>query len=462
MLLDRTRAGATRRLVLALAVAALLAFVVIPWWSGPHAVRVFTTSSSPRVAVYEPTPYHGEVFGALLAALQAAGVNATFYAHRPDWDFAAVLADIHPAPPLAPEALAAAIGRNEYDVVVLNTCDPKFQNRNHGVIAALEGSTARVVCQIHEGDFFGAAPEDSAQLAPWLGRLDLLTLGAHTAKAVRRTLERFAQHTRSGAWERVPVHHWAPVFDLPEAVVPAKVATGRFDKAAIIGRVWQTQRDYEGVMRELEQAILENPGAWGYTVQGSPPRLVAADQPFTLHLIGMEGHHELTYPPLLVDEDSPVVHVHAGVSNVEYYRLIRGMVCRLSAAAADAQDIVLPAFNTEQYYDYKSSASVPAAIMCETPLLATRRMLESYTYLQSPAYIPSPVGTSAVRALEQLRAGEAPWAAEFGAVPPPAVPPADAFLGASRWPWAAGTSYARYTAALRARNAEIFGDIMRA
>lgn len=147
--------------------------------------------------------------------------------------------------------------------------DPKFQNRGDGVLNALDNSTARIICQVHEGDFFGIQKNDPEIYAPWAesDRLDVLTLGSHTGQEVRKTIYRWAEETRSTAWERVEVLDWAPVFDPPASHVPRKVVTGRYDKAAIIGRIQQSSRDYEGVMRELEQAIL---GAWRFAVDPVP------------------------------------------------------------------------------------------------------------------------------------------------------------------------------------------------
>ncbi|WOO78695.1 uncharacterized protein LOC62_02G002234 [Vanrija pseudolonga] len=427
MLFDpRTRnGGAARRLAPAFMLAFVLAFIVFPWFGGDRTRKILvgSPSSSLRVAVYEPTPYHG--------------------AYRPNWEFGDILADIHPQAPLNPELLGKAIQNNEYDVVFINSCDPKFQNRGHGVLDALNNST------VHEGDFFGIQKMDPEIYAPWAesDRLDVLTLGSHTGQEVRRTIGRWAEETRSTAWERVPVLDWAPVFDPPLSRVPRKVVTGRFDKAAIIGRIQQSSRDYEGVMRELEQAILADPPAWGYKVEGIPQRIIPIeDSPFTLHFIGL-NEHKVEFPPLLVAEENPVVVVHPKVTNVEYYSLIRSM------------DIVLPAFNTDAYYKVRSSASIPAAIMCETPLLASRRLLESYTYLHSPSYIANPLSTTTVRAIEQLRAGQQPWQAAYGAAPAPTVPAAKAFLSPSRW-WNTGDTFARYKAALRARNVEIFEGML--
>lgn len=74
MLFDpRTRnGGAVRRLAPAFMLAFVLAFIIFPWFGAPHTRKLLagaSASSSLRVAVYEPTPYHGGESVAVVAKL---------------------------------------------------------------------------------------------------------------------------------------------------------------------------------------------------------------------------------------------------------------------------------------------------------------------------------------------------------------------------------------------------------
>lgn len=262
------------------------------------------------------------------------------------------------------------------------------------------------------------------------------------------------------------------VFEVP-ATVPKKTHRKQVTKAGIVGRIDLDHRDYSRILQELEQSIMRelnyrlpwvsahspvNPQLWGYEVihhreagaTSSTLRLSKVDDDaFTLHLIGFASDRQPIYPALLLDEDSPVVHIHEGASTAEFYTLVRDL------------DVLLPAFIDDLYVQARSSASIPTAVIAETPLLANAPLLEAYTYLNPINYILSPLAWSAVASLATLRRGGDPWVEEFGAVPPPAPPPLQPhwWTRRSEQPEHFSTSE-EYRRALRSVNAEVWRRIL--
>jgi hypothetical protein len=112
-----------------------------------------------------------------------------------------------------------------------------------------------------------------------------------------------------------------------------------------------------------------DPGLWGYRFDGTDESnaSLSAFSPirndaFQLHLIGkIELDSPLTIPPLL-QGDRPIVVVHADTDYLDFYNSISRVVGGFSILA-DEQDIILPAFKGELYYDRRASASIPAAII---------------------------------------------------------------------------------------------------
>ncbi|EJT50361.1 hypothetical protein A1Q1_00382 [Trichosporon asahii var. asahii CBS 2479] len=277
-----------------------------------------------------------------------------------------------------PETFAPLISSYLESFSQLTPGDDKFWHNHDSIWAALGNSTARVLCTLHEGEYFGR-DEVKAHLLPVRDRVSMLALGAHTAHLLRRQLQRWAKD--EWEWEGVQVYDYAPVFTLPLSV----------------RRKEPGNRDYEGLLSDLERSIMANPEDWGYVL--SDGKLAPQDDAFTLHLVGMK-EQDLQFPSALVD--SGALKLHEGVDTLEYYRLIGQM------------DIIVPAFRNERYVTERASASIPAAVMAQTPLLATVPIVEAYTYLDPSAYLLRPMGMRPAEALRHLRLGQDPWVAAFG------------------------------------------------
>jgi hypothetical protein len=116
------------------------------------------------------------------------------------------------------------------------------------------------------------------------------------------------------------------------------------------------------------------------------------------------------------------VVVHADTDYLDFYNSISRVVGGFSILA-DEQDIILPAFKGELYYDRRASASIPAAIIArvrrldlqtgipipswrQTPILATDKLQAAYPYLKHPAFVPHATDSSEIQVLERMRRRE--------------------------------------------------------
>lgn len=76
----------------------------------------------------------------------------------------------------------------------------------------MANSTARVLCTLHEGEYFGN-DHAKAHLLPIRDRVSMLGLGAHTAHLMRHELQKWAKD--EWEWEGVQVYDYAPVSHVP-------------------------------------------------------------------------------------------------------------------------------------------------------------------------------------------------------------------------------------------------------
>jgi hypothetical protein len=65
----------------------------------------------------------------------------------------------------------------------------------------------------------------------------------------------------------------------------------------------------------------------------------------------------------------------------------------------------------DEYIKYRATAAFPAGVISRVPSLVTPSLLKSYNYLEPPAIILQPEGTSEVEVLAAMRRGEDPWTA---------------------------------------------------
>ena len=194
---------------------------------------------------------------------------------------------------------------------------------------------------MHHVDGFKAVEERVRRWAR-AGRLRFMTLSTHTTKALR-------EETRKcdpTLYDKVPIDTFPPVFPAPLSLNPPPS-----DRIAIAiqGNFEDTRRDYLQTLLDFERMIDELPAP------------IVSRLQFIL-----AGHGKQVGVPAKV---LPYVSVNFSLDYIPYYNLLHEAFA------------LIPSFADEGYYSSKASSSIPASFIANTPILGSRRLLESYGYL---------------------------------------------------------------------------------
>jgi hypothetical protein len=226
------------------------------------------------------------------------------------------------------------------DLLILTTCEIALRAAPNRLATLLAQGQTKLICVAHHADHW-AEEERKSDIRPWIdaGMIEFWTLSPHTATFLDKTI---------AAWDNPPspqIRVFVPIF-------PVKVSASTAVEAAE-GLSFAMQGDYDPHRRDYAH-IFQRLGSF----------LAATDTNISMHLLG-QG----TRPPV---PENVVAHVFfdQGLSYTDFYAL-------LSSVSA-----VLPGFASDEYLDRKASSSVPAALIAGTPLVADRRLLDAYSYVE--------------------------------------------------------------------------------
>lgn len=215
----------------------------------------------------------------------------------------------------------------------------------------LQNAKTHIFCTVHHSDnwkdwFFGLFEK---KLGDWVkaGRVDFLTLSPHVAKTLPDSLLN---------WKEVkwlehfpPIRTFPPVFTFnhPE---PDPLQTDHIE-FALQGNYQEDRRNFTRVFEELERAKQQLESA------GTSTKV-------KLHLVG-SGPTK----PVVPGQVKEMVQFDENLNYTDFYTTLGGMTA------------ILPAFADEGYFTHKASSSVPASLIAGSPLVATRKLLDAYSYL---------------------------------------------------------------------------------
>jgi hypothetical protein len=315
-----------------------------------------------RVAVLESTGWHDEVVAALVYAIgqQPSTTALTLYlkARRYGIDqlYAAFApqASIFPARRMRDFLDLPGGSLPAPDVVVLATGERDFANHADIIHHLFTSSPhTRLLCVVHHAAQWeaGRMPEKLLPfILPWVeaGRITFLTLAPHVAEhlsTVAIPTWRGQVSTPARTSLRVRVETWVPVFAVAQAGLAAqRTSVGVEETAfAIQGNFDPGRRNYDGVLSRLR---------WDGQAAG-----------LTLHLLG--SGKGVKVPQGLEGR----VVVDSGLAYLPYYAIIARSVA------------LVPSFATDDYYVERASSTVAASLIAGCPLVASRRLLATYTYL---------------------------------------------------------------------------------
>lgn len=316
-----------------------------------------------RVAITEVTGTHDEVSAALINTFGAQpNVKLELYQHAQRYGIKSILDKFELSYPLADFApfqqLMAHEDVPEPHILVSTTCELDSIQLKEQFDTLLARGNTYLFCVVHHADRWNGT-EQQRNIMPWVkkGMVDMVSLSEHTAKFLEKEA---IPYWNVPAGVNVTIRTIVPVFP-----VESNNARGANEDLsfALQGDYDPLRRDYNRIFEHLESFL----AAKKERTPETSPNVKSSEPNITLHLI---GHNTAGWRPPVPEPLQANVVFDDSVDYPVFY----GILSRTFA--------LLPAFASDTYYDRKASSSVPASLISGTPLIATRRMLETYNYLR--------------------------------------------------------------------------------
>lgn len=258
-----------------------------------------------------------------------------------------------------------ALNLVEPDIIVSVTCEYDVQQLIKRLDVLFERKKTYFFCTAHyasEWDYQHEWMEPA--LTKWIeaGLLTIVTLSSHVQEAFHKPgwglsqWESFGRKDESSnatntATPWPPIDVFVPVFP-PTDVLSSGQEDTKEVSFAIPGGVTDS-RDYSRVMNYLADLQESN----------------STSDSVSLHIIG-SGGWEASVHDSVPDSIQNNIFFDSNLDYIDYY------------AYLSTKSALIPAFSKEGYFTKISSSSIPASVIGGVPLIATREMLKSYSYLQ--------------------------------------------------------------------------------
>ncbi|KAI4794292.1 hypothetical protein E4T44_12528 [Aureobasidium sp. EXF-8845] len=308
-----------------------------------------------QVAILETVRAHDEVDAALVHSIASQpNVNLTFYQQDARYGSEKIVNafGLNYTGPLNPDHF---MGTDKHttipDFLVLTTSELALRGAPKRLEALLAQGKTRLICIVHHADHW-AEEQRKADIRPWVdaNMVEFWTLSPHTATFLSNTIAAWDSNADE-PWDNPP----APPIRVFVPVFPVAAPNATATEKATQDLSFAMQGDYDPHRRDYKH-IFERLG--NFLAAGEGERNVS------MHLLG-QGQR-----PSVPENVASHVFFDQGLSYVDFY----GLLSKVSA--------VLPGFASPEYLDRKASSSVPAALIAGTPLVADRRLLAAYTYVE--------------------------------------------------------------------------------
>ena len=313
-----------------------------------------------KVAITETGGSHDEVVAALIHSFGSqpdVKLSTFFLLQR--YGITDVVAGFSLASPIPknnnPDRFLAS--ENEVpDIIVAATCELDALKYEKKLKPLLENPRSFLFCVVHHADRWNK-PELERALTPWVeaNKVRFLALSSHTAQYL-------ATHGLS-KWnvsDLVPEPDvFVPVFPVP---LPSDSQEDSEDPSDEQELTFALQGDYDSGRRNYA-SIFKHLGEFLNSTSDGSDEQAATNQNITLHLLG-HGNR-----PAVPKELAGHIIFDENTNYKDFYSILSRTFT------------LLPAFATKEYLDRKASSSVPAALIGGTPLVATKEIVEAYSYL---------------------------------------------------------------------------------
>jgi hypothetical protein len=321
-----------------------------------------------RVVVFESTGFHDEVVAALVYAIaQQPATALTLYLKARRYGVDQLYSAFAPHASIFPAShirdLLYSPNSALPDLIVLATGERDFAYHSDVIHHLFTSSPhTRLLCVVHHAAKWEASHMPKGLMPfvlPWVeaARITFVTLAPHVADhlstvAIPTWPGQVSTPGSTGTPVQARVETWVPVFEVaPAGLAAQQTSVGASETAfAIQGNFDPARRNYDRVLSRLRS-------------DGKAAGL-------TLHLLGSGKGLELP------QELEGRVVVDSTLDYLPYYATIARSVA------------LVPSFATEAYYVERASSTVAASLIAGCPLVASRRLFATYTYLdESVAWV---------------------------------------------------------------------------
>ena len=335
-----------------------------------------------KIAITESMGWHDEVYAALVHAFGSQpDTHLSLFFKNPRWSMPELLKtfQLNASLPGYVYHNTNALDVAEPDIIVSTTCEYDNQNLNERLDLLFERRKTYLFCIAHYAFPWDHRYEWEPNLNKWMeaGLMTILTLSPHIQKAFHEPgwglnerdslrkpstaaqggLEDEQSSTADTAIPWPPIEVFVPVFPVPDLT---KEGTGseigqrtKEEVAFAIQGGINAARDYTRIISYLEDLFDSNSTSH-------------AHNDVSLHIIGSGSEED---KPTLPASVSDHVFFDQDLDYLEYYKYL------------SEKSALIPAFAEDAFLNFKASSSVPASVIAGIPLVATREILRSYSYL---------------------------------------------------------------------------------
>ncbi|ETR97421.1 hypothetical protein M419DRAFT_91632 [Trichoderma reesei RUT C-30] len=315
-----------------------------------------------RIAIVESAGVHDEVTAALVYAFGGhPNAELRLYFARQRYQSDVIINNLELQTPILSVNSSNYFKRDVANLppphfVVSTTCELDLE-KPESVVAPLRhllfNETTHLFCLVHHADYWNEGKHVDV-VREWVDqeRVDFIGLSQHTVDyLLQKSVTQWPNLQAS-----VTARTFPPVFPVNQT----HNETIREVSLAMQGDYAPERRDYKRIFGSLDNVVKKINGSAATTGHQT-------EESVKLHLIGHGPHVEVPENirgNVAFDED---------LSYPDFYRL-------LSQSYA-----VIPAFASETYLDRKASSTVPASLIAGVPLVASEKLLASYSYLPREA-----------------------------------------------------------------------------
>lgn len=238
------------------------------------------------------------------------------------------------------------------DAIVLTTCQYELEWYHDSLVRRMQNG-AKLFCVIHHSDRWDSSLLAKNEVFISNDKFAFITLSRHVADDLRTRLVELLPHPPM-------VDCFVPSFDM-------SFETEQSGKKvfAIQGNITPGRRDYASVLNVIKDLSIRGVNV-GLQIIGSG----------TLDSIPAELQNHVT--------------IHSGLNFIQYYTLIGNALA------------LLPAFGHDGYYSTTASSTIPASLISNCPLVATKRIVDTYDYLNTDGVYLQEEGESESQLLEKI------------------------------------------------------------